>query len=46
MLFANAAGSPARVYVKVTRAGVIMQLAGKCDALMPPNPEELLNRPQ
>jgi len=33
-LFANAAGSPtgARVYVTVTRAGVIMQLAGKRDA--------------
>jgi hypothetical protein len=26
--------------------GVIMQLAEKRDALMPPNPEELLNRPQ
>jgi poly(3-hydroxybutyrate) depolymerase len=46
-VFANAAGSPpARVCVTVTRAGVIMQLAGKRDALMPPNPEELLNRPQ
>jgi hypothetical protein len=27
-------------------SGVIMQLAGKRDALMPPNPEELLNRRQ
>jgi len=37
----------ARVSVTVTRAGVIIQLlAGKRDALMPPNPEELLNRPQ
>jgi len=46
MLFANQAGSHrARVCVKVMRAGVIMQLARKRDALMPPNPEELLNRP-
>ena len=36
----------ARVRVTVTRAGVIMQLARKRDALIPPNPEELLNRPQ
>jgi hypothetical protein len=27
-------------------SGVIMQLTGKRDALMPPNPEELLDRPQ
>jgi len=36
----------ARECVTVTRAGVIMQLVGKRDALMPPNPEELLDRPQ
>jgi hypothetical protein len=36
----------ARAYVTVTRVGVIKQLAGKRDALMPPNSEELLNRPQ
>jgi hypothetical protein len=47
MLFADAADSPrARLCVTVTRAGVIMQLSGKRDALMLPNPEELLNRPQ
>jgi hypothetical protein len=41
--FANGAGYLARASVAVTRTGVIMQLAEKRDALMPPNPEEVLN---
>jgi len=46
-LFANAAGSPgARMRDSHESGGIIMQLAGKRDALMPPNPEELLDRPQ
>jgi hypothetical protein len=47
MLFADAAGSPPRARMRNSHeSGVIMQLAGKRDALRPPNPEELLNRPQ